>query len=183
MVHPRIIIKFNLSITLDFIVLATMMVGILIDNYLYFPFLYVTILSILYILFVLFDYIILGDPVPDCSSQPQQQGNSAFSLTSLPSMPLEVTTSHGRSISISVVPCSDNHRTSISAEEMGDAFAPEPSTPSVTQATKTRASKHPHTPPPPSRKLLQLLPNIALTRSKSHESQLANRIEDPATTK
>ncbi|XP_028275535.1 kinase suppressor of Ras 1-like isoform X2 [Parambassis ranga] len=124
-----------------------------------------------------------GDPVPDCSSQPQQQDHSAFSVTSLPSIPLEVTTSHGRSISISVVPCSDNQRPSISAEEMADAFAPEPSTPPLTRATKTRATKHPHTPPPPSRKLLQLLPNIALTRSKSHESQLANRIEDPATTK
>ncbi|XP_016137983.1 kinase suppressor of Ras 1-like isoform X3 [Sinocyclocheilus grahami] len=38
--------------------------------------------------------------------------------------------------------------------------------------------KPPRTPPPPSRKLLNLLPNITLTRSKS-QSQLANRIDDP----
>ncbi|TRY54123.1 hypothetical protein DNTS_031165 [Danionella cerebrum] len=36
----------------------------------------------------------------------------------------------------------------------------------------------PRTPPPPSRKLLNLLPSITLTRSKS-QSQLANRIDDP----
>uniref|UniRef100_A0A672M9I4 Kinase suppressor of ras 1b n=1 Tax=Sinocyclocheilus grahami TaxID=75366 RepID=A0A672M9I4_SINGR len=38
--------------------------------------------------------------------------------------------------------------------------------------------KPPRTPPPPSHKLLNLLPNITLTRSKS-QSQLANRIDDP----
>lgn len=132
-----------------------------------------------------------GDARPDsgsCSSEPQQ-GSDAFSPISLPSTsgsaatPLQPTSTHGRSISISVVPCSDDQRPYISAEEMTDAFSLEPSTPPATRASKTRAARPSHTPPPPSRKLLQLLPNIALMRSKSHESQLANRIEEPATHK
>ncbi|NWT78834.1 KSR1 Kinase, partial [Lanius ludovicianus] len=39
--------------------------------------------------------------------------------------------------------------------------------------------KPPRTPPPPCRKVFQLLPNFpTLTRSKSHESQLGNRIDE-----
>lgn len=58
------------------------------------------------------------------------------------------------------------------------------STPPITPPSKRRHRlKPPCTPPPPSRKVLHLLPNIALTRSKSHESQLGNRIEDPPTNK
>lgn len=58
------------------------------------------------------------------------------------------------------------------------------STPPITPPSKRRHKlKPPCTPPPPSRKVLHLLPNIALTRSKSHESQLGNRIEDPPTNK
>lgn len=54
------------------------------------------------------------------------------------------------------------------------------STPPITPPSKRRHRlKPPCTPPPPSRKVLHLLPNITLTRSKSHESQLGNRIEDP----
>lgn len=87
-----------------------------------------------------------------------------------PVIPSQPGVPHGRSISISVVPCSDNRR----PEEVTDAFAPE-------RGSKTRMAKSSHTPPPPSRKLLQLFPNIVLTRSKSQESQLANRIEEPAT--
>ncbi|KAM6987673.1 kinase suppressor of Ras 1-like isoform 2-T2 [Tautogolabrus adspersus] len=118
-----------------------------------------------------------------CSSE-RSQDSDAFSPISPPSsvfsptLPLQPTTNHGRSISISVVPCSEEHRTYLSAEEMTDAFAPEPSTPG--RASKSRTSKPSQTPPPPSRKLLQLFPNINMTRSKSHESQLANRIEEPA---
>uniref|UniRef100_A0AAY4D3P0 non-specific serine/threonine protein kinase n=1 Tax=Denticeps clupeoides TaxID=299321 RepID=A0AAY4D3P0_9TELE len=56
------------------------------------------------------------------------------------------------------------------------------STPPITPPSKRRHRlKPPCTPPPPSRKVLHLLPNITLTRSKSHESQLGNRIEDPPT--
>uniref|UniRef100_UPI0037E94712 kinase suppressor of Ras 1-like isoform X1 n=2 Tax=Semicossyphus pulcher TaxID=241346 RepID=UPI0037E94712 len=125
-----------------------------------------------------------GDP-GSCSSDPLED-NDAFSPISplsssgSPPIPPQTTTNHGRSISISVVPCSGEQRAYISAEEMTDAFAPEPMTPPAIRVPKTRPAKSSHTPPPPSRKLLQLLPNIALTRSKSQESQLANRIEEPA---
>ncbi|XP_076842642.1 kinase suppressor of Ras 1 isoform X2 [Brachyhypopomus gauderio] len=58
------------------------------------------------------------------------------------------------------------------------------STPPITPPSKRRHRlKPPCTPPPPSRKVLHLLPNITLTRSKSHESQLGNRIEDTPTIK
>ncbi|CAJ1065921.1 kinase suppressor of Ras 1-like isoform X2 [Xyrichtys novacula] len=120
-----------------------------------------------------------------CSSDPSQDSD-AFSPTSPPSssfsptVPLQPITNHGRSISISVVPCSGEQRTYISTEEMTDAFSPEPSTPPPSRASKSRTLKSCQTPPPPSRKLLQLFPTINLTRSKSQESQLANRIEEPA---
>ncbi|XP_060902150.1 kinase suppressor of Ras 1-like isoform X2 [Labrus mixtus] len=120
-----------------------------------------------------------------CSSE-RSQDRDAFSPISpassvfSPALPLQPTTNHGRSISISVVPCSEEHRTYLSAEEMTDAFAPEPSMPPPGRASKSRTAKSSQTPPPPSRKLLQLFPNINLTWSKSHESQLANRIEEPA---
>uniref|UniRef100_A0A8C7SGF6 non-specific serine/threonine protein kinase n=1 Tax=Oncorhynchus mykiss TaxID=8022 RepID=A0A8C7SGF6_ONCMY len=49
------------------------------------------------------------------------------------------------------------------------------STPPITPPSKRRHRlKPPCTPPPPSRKVMHLLPNITLTRSKSHESQLGN---------
>ncbi|XP_048375493.1 kinase suppressor of Ras 1 isoform X1 [Sphaerodactylus townsendi] len=50
-------------------------------------------------------------------------------------------------------------------------------TPPTTPQLKRR--KPPRTPPPPCRKVFQLLPNFpTLTRSKSHESQLGNRIDE-----
>ncbi|XP_051973126.1 kinase suppressor of Ras 1 isoform X3 [Xyrauchen texanus] len=58
------------------------------------------------------------------------------------------------------------------------------STPPITPPSRRRHRlKPPCTPPPPSRKVLLLLPNITMTRSKSHESQLGNRIEDTPTNK
>lgn len=123
------------------------------------------------------------DSGPD--TDPPQDGNP-FSPVSAhaPSGPASTYNSgspaHGRSISISVVPCSDEKRPSVCADDPPDAFSPEPRTPPVAHASKTRTAKASHTPPLASRKLLQLLPNIGLTRSKSHESQLANRIEEPA---
>uniref|UniRef100_A0A8C1K4G7 non-specific serine/threonine protein kinase n=1 Tax=Cyprinus carpio TaxID=7962 RepID=A0A8C1K4G7_CYPCA len=49
------------------------------------------------------------------------------------------------------------------------------STPPITPPSRRRHRlKPPCTPPPPSRKVLHLLPNITLTRSKSHESQLGH---------
>jgi len=125
-----------------------------------------------------------GDPRPDSSSSEPRRDCDVFSPISLPpssvspSAPLQPTSTHGRSISISVIPCSDTQRASVVTE---DAFTLEPSHPRATRASKTHSSKPSHTPPPASRKLMQLLPNLTMTRSKSHESQLANRIEEPAT--
>ncbi|KAI4815163.1 hypothetical protein KUCAC02_005325, partial [Chaenocephalus aceratus] len=92
------------------------------------------------------------------SSEPQQDSDafSPFSPPSgfvSPSSPLPPTSAHGRSISISV----------------------------PLEPRRHALPCPPRPPPPPSRKLLQLLPNITLPRSKSQESQLANRIEVPAT--
>uniref|UniRef100_A0A3Q2YAK1 Kinase suppressor of ras 1 n=1 Tax=Hippocampus comes TaxID=109280 RepID=A0A3Q2YAK1_HIPCM len=82
------------------------------------------------------------------------------------------TVRHSRSISISVVPCSGDNQPYIPTEEMVDAFSLAPSTPSRIPASKIQTAKTVHTPPPPSRKLLQLLPiSIGPTRSKSHDSQ------------
>uniref|UniRef100_A0A3Q3BL61 Kinase suppressor of ras 1b n=1 Tax=Haplochromis burtoni TaxID=8153 RepID=A0A3Q3BL61_HAPBU len=121
-----------------------------------------------------------------CSSE-SQQDSSPFSpirpslSSGSPFTSLKPNSNHGRSISISVVPCSDDQRPTVPAENMSDPFSLESSTPSLTQVSKTHTFKSSHTPPPPSRKLLQLLPNIALTKNKSHDSQPTNRNEDPGT--
>lgn len=81
---------------------------------------------------------------------------------------------HGRSVSISVVPCSDNQTPD------GPAEGAEPE-PSGRQTWKAPAAKSSRTPPPQPRKLFQLFPNIAMTGGKSQESQLADRIEEPGT--
>ncbi|XP_071327747.1 kinase suppressor of Ras 1-like isoform X2 [Trachinotus anak] len=117
-----------------------------------------------------------------CRSEPQQDSNAfspirAPSSAVSPSTPLPPTSTRSPSVSMSVAPCSNDQRPDISADETTDIFTLEPST----QTSKIRTARPSHTPPPPSRKLLQLLPTIALTRSKSQESQLANRIEEPAT--
>uniref|UniRef100_A0A3B3RZ86 Kinase suppressor of ras 1 n=1 Tax=Paramormyrops kingsleyae TaxID=1676925 RepID=A0A3B3RZ86_9TELE len=53
-------------------------------------------------------------------------------------------------------------------------------TPPATPPSRRRPRlKPPCTPPPPSRKVAQPPPNVALTRSRSHESQLGHRIEEP----
>uniref|UniRef100_A0AAQ4QF25 non-specific serine/threonine protein kinase n=1 Tax=Gasterosteus aculeatus aculeatus TaxID=481459 RepID=A0AAQ4QF25_GASAC len=56
-----------------------------------------------------------------------------------------------------------------------------PGTPPMRRRNKVKA---PGTPPPPSRKLIHLLPGFtALHRSKSHEFQLGNRLDDAQTPK
>ncbi|EQB78372.1 kinase suppressor of Ras 1 [Camelus ferus] len=56
------------------------------------------------------------------------------------------------------------------------SFITPPTTPQLRRHAKL---KPPRTPPPPSRKVFQLLPSFpTLTRSKSHESQLGNRIDE-----
>ncbi|XP_075891931.1 kinase suppressor of Ras 1-like isoform X2 [Nelusetta ayraudi] len=107
--------------------------------------------------------------VKDLRPETQQESDVFSPSVSFPSSgspPLQGG-GHGRSISISVVPCSAS-----SAGELGF--------PLTARTPKLRSAKASHTPPPPSRKLLHLFPNIVLTRSKSQESQLANRIEEPA---
>nr|XP_043888509.1 kinase suppressor of Ras 1-like isoform X2 [Solea senegalensis] len=119
-----------------------------------------------------------GDVKPDSDLQ---QDSDVFSSTS--SLPLQPASGRGPSISISVAPCSYDQRLCITPDEAIDVFTPEPVTPPATQVSKTRTARQSHTSPPPPRKLLQLFPGIALTRCKSQESQLANRIEEPTSNK
>ncbi|XP_036051378.1 LOW QUALITY PROTEIN: kinase suppressor of Ras 1 [Onychomys torridus] len=97
-----------------------------------------------------------------------------------------------RSISVSALPASDSPGPGLS-EGLSDtciplhtsgrltpralhSFITPPTTPQLRRHAKL---KPPRTPPPPSRKVFQLLPNFpTLTRSKSHESQLGNRIDE-----
>uniref|UniRef100_A0AAY5L0T8 non-specific serine/threonine protein kinase n=1 Tax=Esox lucius TaxID=8010 RepID=A0AAY5L0T8_ESOLU len=89
-----------------------------------------------------------------------------------------------RSGLVSAVPGPDTHGAHADSS-LSDPFPIAPrqgrlhghtSTPPITPPSKRRHRlKPPCTPPPPSRKVLHLLPNITLTRSKSHESQLGNR--------
>nr|DBA33339.1 TPA: hypothetical protein GDO54_001038 [Pyxicephalus adspersus] len=100
-----------------------------------------------------------------------------------------------RSISVSAIPVSESHGPYMYPEGFQDPFPP--STPSnrltlrtphgitITPPTTPMSKRHmklkpPRTPPPPSRKVFQqLLPNFStLKRSKSHESQLGNRIDE-----
>ncbi|KAM6118358.1 kinase suppressor of Ras 1 isoform 1-T1 [Phoenicopterus ruber ruber] len=103
-----------------------------------------------------------------------------------------------RSVSVSTIPSSDSlassHGPSIYAENLLDPFSfpahsgrltprtPHSITitpPTTPQAKRRHKLKPPRTPPPPCRKVFQLLPNFpTLTRSKSHESQLGNRIDE-----
>ncbi|XP_068173759.1 kinase suppressor of Ras 1-like isoform X3 [Antennarius striatus] len=102
----------------------------------------------------------LVSPAPDPSS---------------PSAPMPPPSVHGRSISLSVMPCSRDQIPQMSTEEMSDTFALE-----LSIASRTRPLKPSQTHPLPSNKLLQLLPNILLTRGKSQEPPLSHRLEDPA---
>lgn len=132
-----------------------------------------------------------GTDWQDSMTSVSSKDSNPFSPLSPPALHNLPPFNHGRSISISVVPCSDmGPRPSVSSTgedgELPEAFSPEwdpQSPPLVSQSQKSRPGKVSHT-PPMSRKLLQLLPNLQnLTRSKSHESQLANRIEEPPSNK
>lgn len=70
-----------------------------------------------------------------------------------------------------MLPCSDN----LTPDDSAEGAEPELGGPRTWRAQPAKCF---HTPPPPARKLFQLFPNITLTRSKSQESQLANRIEE-----
>ncbi|KAG9341386.1 hypothetical protein JZ751_019193 [Albula glossodonta] len=110
-----------------------------------------------------------------------------------PSNPSTPCNPHPRSVSTSAAPSSSSDSQGgpyIYTDGLSDPFTPSSprpgrihghaATPPITPPSKRRHRlKPPCTPPPPSRKVLHLLPNITLTRSKSHESQLGNRIEEP----
>ncbi|KAF5916116.1 hypothetical protein HPG69_003190, partial [Diceros bicornis minor] len=97
-----------------------------------------------------------------------------------------------RSVSVSALPTSDSpapgpseglsdtcmplHASGRLTPRALHSFITPPTTPQLRRHTKL---KPPRTPPPPSRKVFQLLPSLpTLTRSKSHESQLGNRIDE-----
>ncbi|XP_032072781.1 kinase suppressor of Ras 1-like isoform X2 [Thamnophis elegans] len=100
-----------------------------------------------------------------------------------------------RSVSVSTIPSSDNAPTSQGPPTFADGLLESftfpthcgrrnlrtPHSTAITPPTtpQLKRGKPPRTPPPPSRKVFQLLPNFpTLTRSKSHESQLGNRIDE-----
>ena len=128
----------------------------------------------------------LGTPLRPHSPSPLACPSSIHSTPSTPC----ATFPHPRSGSVSAVPTPEALASFVHNNgPLTDPF-PMPlartarlhgrtSTPPITPPSKRRHRlKPPCTPPPPSRKVLHLLPNITLTRSKSHESQLGNRIED-----
>ncbi|XP_030392380.1 kinase suppressor of Ras 1 isoform X4 [Gopherus evgoodei] len=103
-----------------------------------------------------------------------------------------------RSVSVSAIPSSDSLALSQGPSSYMDSFL-EPlafsthsgrvvfrtphsitiTPPTTPQLKRRHKLKPPRTPPPPCRKVFQLLPNFpTLTRSKSHESQLGNRIDE-----
>ncbi|XP_077597098.1 kinase suppressor of Ras 1 [Stigmatopora nigra] len=134
----------------------------------------------------------LGNLPRPLSPSPLARPSSIHSVPSTPCAPFP----HPRSCSASAVPTPEPQTPHLRAESplANNAFPPASGrcarlqgrtrTPPATPPSKRRHRlKPPCTPPPPSRKVLHLLPNITLTRSKSHESQLGNRIEDPLTNK
>ncbi|KAJ4930370.1 hypothetical protein JOQ06_019374 [Pogonophryne albipinna] len=133
----------------------------------------------------------LGTPLRPHSPSPLARPSAVHST---PSTPCAVFPHH-RSGSVSAVPTPDGlasygHTESPLTDPFPMALSHtarlhgRTSTPPITPPSKRRHRlKPPCTPPPPSRKVQHLLPNITLTRSKSHESQLGNRIEDPPTNK
>ncbi|XP_067394136.1 kinase suppressor of Ras 1 isoform X2 [Emydura macquarii macquarii] len=103
-----------------------------------------------------------------------------------------------RSVSVSAIPSSESLASSQGPSVYADSFL-EPlafpshygrvvfrtphsitiTPPTTPQLKRRHKLKPPRTPPPPCRKVFQLLPNFpTLTRSKSHESQLGNRIDE-----
>uniref|UniRef100_A0A3Q3IA65 non-specific serine/threonine protein kinase n=1 Tax=Monopterus albus TaxID=43700 RepID=A0A3Q3IA65_MONAL len=131
----------------------------------------------------------LGTPLRPHSPSPLARPSAIQSTPSTPSAAFP----HPRSGSVSAAPIPEALASHVHSESsLTDPFPlslthtarlhGHTSTPPITPPSKRRHRlKPPCTPPPPSRKVLHLFPNIALTRSKSHESQLGNRIEDTPT--
>ncbi|XP_027739657.1 kinase suppressor of Ras 1 isoform X1 [Empidonax traillii] len=111
-------------------------------------------------------------------------------------LPMPRACTQPRSVSVSTAPPSEppaSHGPSVYAENLleplvlasqGGRLTPRTHSititpPATPQARRRHKLKPPRTPPPPCRKVFQLLPNFpTLTRSKSHESQLGNRIDE-----
>ncbi|XP_012973820.1 kinase suppressor of Ras 1 isoform X7 [Mesocricetus auratus] len=127
------------------------------------------------------------------SADTQRESSSGPSVDMLsPLGRVGASTQAPRSVSVSALPASDSPVPGLS-EGLSDtciplhtggwlnprtlhSFITPPTTPQLRRHAKL---KPPRTPPPPSRKVFQLLPNFpTLTRSKSHESQLGNRIDE-----
>nr|XP_034361893.1 kinase suppressor of Ras 1 isoform X3 [Arvicanthis niloticus] len=127
------------------------------------------------------------------SSADARESNSGPSVDMLSLLGRAGASTQGpRSVSVSALPASDSPVPGLS-EGLSDtciplhtsgrltpralhSFITPPTTPQLRRHAKL---KPPRTPPPPSRKVFQLLPSFpTLTRSKSHESQLGNRIDE-----
>ncbi|KAJ0061820.1 hypothetical protein NL108_012479, partial [Boleophthalmus pectinirostris] len=133
----------------------------------------------------------MGTPLRSHSPSPLARPSTIQSTPSTPS----ATFPHPRSSSVSAAPTPDAHTPLLHGDSpLTDPFPMSlahaarlhgrTSTPPITPPSKRRHRlKPPCTPPPPSRRVMHLLPNITLTRSKSHESQLGNRIEEPPANK
>uniref|UniRef100_A0A8C8GXC2 non-specific serine/threonine protein kinase n=1 Tax=Oncorhynchus tshawytscha TaxID=74940 RepID=A0A8C8GXC2_ONCTS len=115
------------------------------------------------------------------TESPRHDNNTLPPLDRRPSTPATLTCgpilsphTHARSVSVTVVPCVDDKGHKVYTGDMTDTFPSSPLLLSNFPPSKRRTKHPPRAPPPPSRMLLQLPFNITLTRSKSHESQLAN---------
>nr|XP_029528096.1 kinase suppressor of Ras 1-like isoform X2 [Oncorhynchus nerka] len=120
------------------------------------------------------------------TESPRRESNTLPPLDRRPSTPATLPCgpilsphTHARSVSVTVVPCVDDKGHKVYTGDMTDTFPSSSLLLSNLPPSKRRTKHLPRAPPPPSRMLLQLPFNITLTRSKSHESQLANRIEEP----
>ncbi|XP_047399309.1 kinase suppressor of Ras 1 isoform X2 [Sciurus carolinensis] len=116
-------------------------------------------------------------PWPPGSSQLGRVGSSAqgprsISVSALPALDSPAP-GLGEGLSDTCIPLHASGRLTPRALH---SFITPPTTPQLRRHAKL---KPPRTPPPPSRKVFQLLPSFpTLTRSKSHESQLGNRIDE-----
>ncbi|XP_050177771.1 kinase suppressor of Ras 1 [Myiozetetes cayanensis] len=112
---------------------------------------------------------------PDPAAGPRTQPRSVSVSTAPPSEP---PASHGPSV------YAENLLEPLVLASQGGRLTPRTHSititpPATPQARRRHKLKPPRTPPPPCRKVFQLLPNFpTLTRSKSHESQLGNRIDE-----
>ncbi|XP_062362974.1 kinase suppressor of Ras 1 isoform X2 [Cinclus cinclus] len=139
-----------------------------------------------------------GEPRDDVPTAPPERRDSSCSQPEpawSPCAPAKGSHQHQQRSAPTALPCeppAPSHGPCPPAETLLEPFVLPPAggrprtphsitvTPPATPQPKRRHRlKPPRTPPPPCRKVFQLLPNFpTLTRSKSHESQLGNRIDE-----